>query len=123
MSKYTRRPLTTINVTPLVDVLLILLVIVMLAMPLFVKRLPVSLPETSLTAAPAAVKSLRVSLGPNKTYFVDDTLTSSTDVLSRVTTQTTVELYVDGEVSYKDLAQFTAQLYEKSPREVVLMSR
>lgn len=123
MANKHRRPLTTINVTPLVDVLLILLVILMLAMPLFVKRLPVSLPETKLDAPPVAVKSLRVGLGPKGTYFFDETQVSLNDVLSKVTTDTTIELYVDESVSYKEVAAAADALYGKSPKDLVLMAR
>jgi biopolymer transport protein ExbD len=41
------RPLAEINVTPLVDVMLVLLIIFMVAAPLMVVRVPVELPQTS----------------------------------------------------------------------------
>lgn len=123
MARKTRRPLTAINITPLIDVLLILLVILMLAMPLFVKRLPVSLPETKLDAPPVAVKALRIGLGTNKTYYINDTQATLNDVLSQVSTDTTVELYVDEAVSYKEVAETADALYKKSPKDLVLMSR
>jgi biopolymer transport protein ExbD len=118
-----RKPLTTINVTPLVDVLLILLVILMLAMPLFVKRLPVSMPETKLDAPPVAAKTMRVALGPNMAYFLEDAKTSLNDVLNHVGEGATVEVYVDQAVSYKELTAFTDALYSKFPKDVILMSR
>jgi biopolymer transport protein ExbD len=118
-----RKPLAAINVTPLVDVLLILLVILMLAMPLFVKRMPVSLPETSLNAPPVAAKALRVGLGPKHAYYLEDAKTSLNDVVSHVGQGTTVEVYVDAAVSYQELASFTEALYAKSPKDIVLLSR
>jgi biopolymer transport protein ExbD len=118
-----RKPLAAINVTPLVDVLLILLVILMLAMPLFVKRLPVSMPETKLDAPPVAAKALRVALGPDNAYYLGEAKTSLNDVLSHVTEGATVEVYVDQTVSYKELTAFTDALYSKAPKDVVLMSR
>lgn len=118
-----RKPLAAINVTPLVDVLLILLVILMLAMPLFVKRLPVSLPETSLDAPPVAAKAMRVGLGPKQAYYLEESKASLNDVLSHVDEGSTVEVYVDAQVSYKELAAFTEAVYTKSPKDIVLMSR
>jgi biopolymer transport protein ExbD len=118
-----RKPLASINVTPLVDVLLILLVILMLAMPLFVKRLPVSMPETKLDAPPVAAKAMRVALGPDKSYYLEEAKTSLNDVLGHVTEGVTVEVYVDEAVNYKELVAFTDALYSKSPKDVVLMSR
>lgn len=118
-----RKPLTAINITPLVDVLLILLVIVMLAMPLFVKRLPVSMPETKLDAPPAAAKAVRVAVGPKNTYFLEEMKMPLKDILSHVEKDSTVEVYVDGVVSYKELVTFTDALYTKAPKDVLLMSR
>ncbi|MBS3910603.1 MAG: biopolymer transporter ExbD, partial [Hydrogenophaga sp.] len=50
------RPMSDINVTPLVDVMLVLLVIFILAAPLMASRLALELPqvEAAATAAPDA---------------------------------------------------------------------
>ena len=122
-TRSSRKALTAINITPLVDVLLILLVILMLAMPLFVKRLPVSMPETKLDAPPVAAKALRVAVGPNQDYYLGESKTSLRDILNQVQEGATVEVYVDAAVSYKDLAGFTDSLYTRHPKDVILMSR
>ncbi len=118
-----RRPLAAINITPLVDVLLILLVVLMLAMPLFVKRLPVELPQTGPTGAPVAVKSLSVALLRNGTLALDGSPAGLETVLSRIAPDTTVELAVDAEVTYETMAKLIAQLNTRSPKEVALITR
>ncbi|MDO9572135.1 MAG: biopolymer transporter ExbD [Hydrogenophaga sp.] len=47
------RPMSDINVTPLVDVMLVLLVIFILAAPLMASRLALELPKTEAAGAPA----------------------------------------------------------------------
>lgn len=57
------RPLAEINITPFVDVMLVLLVIFMVAAPLLVQGVPVDLPSTSATSLqPQAKKPLIVTL-------------------------------------------------------------
>lgn len=65
------RPLSDINVTPLVDVMLVLLVIFMVTAPMFSQGLPVNLPEA---AAPALVREqpLVVSISREQAVFVGD---------------------------------------------------
>lgn len=118
-----RKPLATINITPLVDVLLILLVIVMLAMPMFVKKLPVELPRTGVDAAPVAANSLRVSLNPAGQLFVEDKNASLDQVIERIKDNTTVELSVDERTEYGVTAKLIAKLQERGPREIVLATR
>ena len=48
-----RAPLSEINVTPLVDVMLVLLIIFMVAAPLLTVGVPVELPKTAAGALPA----------------------------------------------------------------------
>ena len=45
-------PMAEINVTPLVDVMLVLLIIFMVAAPLMTAGVPLSLPETAANAVP-----------------------------------------------------------------------
>jgi biopolymer transport protein TolR len=47
-----RRPMSEINVTPMVDVMLVLLIIFMVAAPLLTVGVPVELPKTAATALP-----------------------------------------------------------------------
>jgi biopolymer transport protein ExbD len=118
-----RRPLATINITPLVDVLLILLVIVMLAMPMFVKKLPVDLPQTGVDSAPVAANSLRVGLNAKGVLFLEDQEAGLDLVLERIKDNTTVELSVDEKAPYGQAAMVVAKLQEKHPREIVLATR
>ncbi len=118
-----RRPLASINITPLVDVLLILLVVLMLAMPMFVKRLPVDLPVTDLAGAPTPMQSLAVSVLKDGRIQVKDSPTDLTGLAVRITPTTTVELSVDKEVSYETLAKVVVAIQAKSPKEIILITR
>jgi len=48
-----RRPMSEINVTPMVDVMLVLLIIFMVAAPLLTVGVPIELPRTAATALPS----------------------------------------------------------------------
>lgn len=118
-----RKPLASINVTPLVDVLLILLVVMMLAMPMFVKRLPVELPQTAFTGKPTVVKSLQVSLREDGSMMVDDSLMTLEQVKLRVTATTSVELSIDQAATYDKIAKVVAELQMANPKDIALMVR
>ncbi|PWC19566.1 ExbD/TolR family protein [Brenneria corticis] len=61
-----------INVTPLVDVMLVLLVVFIVTAPLLTNTIPVNLPKTAATAPPDAQKPLVVSIDQRGTLFVGD---------------------------------------------------
>ena len=65
------QPLSDINVTPFVDVMLVLLVIFMVTAPMFSQGLPVNLPEAT---APALVsnKPLVVSINQERAVYLGD---------------------------------------------------
>jgi len=65
------QPLSDINVTPFVDVMLVLLVIFMVTAPMFSQGLPVNLPEAP---APSLVtdKPLVVSINRERTIYLGD---------------------------------------------------
>jgi len=118
-----RKPLASINVTPLVDVLLILLVVMMLAMPMFVKKLPVDLPQTSVDGAPTVVHSLSVSLLPDGNLMVDNNPMTLAMVKTRISPDVSVELNVDRTVTYDKVANLIAELQDSKPRDIALMTR
>ncbi len=58
-----RRPMSEINVTPLVDVMLVLLIIFMVAAPMLTVGVPIELPKTAASALPTeAEEPLTVAL-------------------------------------------------------------
>jgi biopolymer transport protein TolR len=67
-----RAPMAEINVTPLVDVMLVLLIIFMVTAPLLVAGVPVDLPESRARALDQDVKPVQLSLDGAGKLFIDD---------------------------------------------------
>jgi len=118
-----KRQPPTINVTPLVDVLLILLVILMLVAPLAVKRLPVELPRTELAGAPVLLEALQVALEQDGRLHLDGSPVSLSELRQRISPEVSVELYVDKDTPYEQLARVAGTLQAAGPKEVILMTR
>jgi biopolymer transport protein ExbD len=122
-SPRSRPQLAPVNVTPLVDVLLVLVVILLLAMPMYVKRLPVDLPQTGLAGTPTPVNSLPVSLKQDASLYVRAAPVSQASLLALIDPSVTVELSVDKATSYDTMAKVLAQLQSKNPKEIILITR
>ena len=67
-----KRPLSEINVTPLVDVMLVLLIIFMISAPLLTTGVEVELPETEASAVNTEAQPVTVSIDRNGAIFVGD---------------------------------------------------
>ena len=66
-----RAPMAEINVTPLVDVMLVLLIIFMVTAPLLVSGVPVELPESRANPLDQKVEPLDISIDKEGQIFVD----------------------------------------------------
>jgi biopolymer transport protein ExbD len=60
-----------INITPLVDVMLVLLVVFILTAPLLNNAVHINLPKTATTAPPSQGKSITVSIDAGENIFID----------------------------------------------------
>jgi biopolymer transport protein TolR len=67
-----RSPMAEINVTPMVDVMLVLLIIFMVTAPLLVAGVPVDLPDSKAGALDQEQKPVQISLDPSGALFLDD---------------------------------------------------
>ena len=67
-----RAPMAEINVTPLVDVMLVLLIIFMVTAPLLVAGVPVNLPDSRAKPLEQQQKPVQISLDTSGKVFVDD---------------------------------------------------
>ncbi len=64
--------LSEINVTPFVDVMLVLLIIFMVTAPMMVQGVDVSLPVASSAPIPTDVDKLIISVDENNTIFINN---------------------------------------------------
>ena len=67
-----RTPMAEINVTPMVDVMLVLLIIFMVTAPLLVAGVPVDLPDSKAGALDQEVKPVQISLDRSGAIFLDE---------------------------------------------------
>jgi biopolymer transport protein TolR len=62
-----------INVTPLVDVMLVLLIVFMVAAPLMTVGVPIELPKTEAKQMDSSVEPLTITVQADKTIFLQET--------------------------------------------------
>jgi biopolymer transport protein TolR len=68
-----RAPMAEINVTPLVDVMLVLLIIFMVTAPLLVTGVPVELPESRANALDQKDEPIEIAIDKAGATFIDGT--------------------------------------------------
>ena len=67
-----RKLMSEINVTPLVDVMLVLLIIFMVAAPMMMQGMDVQLPQTQSKAISSREERLVVSLNKKQEIFINE---------------------------------------------------
>ena len=67
-----RRPMAEINVTPFVDVMLVLLIIFMVTAPLLTAGVPIQLPDSRANALPQEQQQVSISIDTEGYVYIDD---------------------------------------------------
>lgn len=108
------QPMSEINVTPLVDVMLVLLVIFIITAPLMASRLQLELPKTQTNATPISAQAkdtVSVSLDRSGQWFWDDQPTDDATMqrhltdAARQSAETEVLIRADATAPYGRVAQ------------------
>lgn len=68
-----RTPMAEINVTPFVDVMLVLLIIFMVTAPLLTAAVPVDLPDSRANPVDSEAQSVTISIDAGGTVYIDET--------------------------------------------------
>ncbi len=112
-----RRIMAEINITPFVDVMLVLLIIFMVAAPLLTVGVPVELPKTAAGALPAVEEEpLTITLTADgrlvlqKTDIARDELIGRLRAIAAERTDDKIFLRADGAVRYEEFAQILGAL-------------
>jgi biopolymer transport protein TolR len=112
-----KRPLSEINVTPLVDVMLVLLIIFMISAPLLTVGVPVELPKTEASAVEMSEEPVTVSIDQNGAIFIGEGEVTWDNLAIRVAQEggekardKAVFIRADGRAPYQAVARVMARL-------------
>ena len=78
------RPMSDINVTPMVDVMLVLLIVFMVAAPLMTVGVPIDLPQTQARQLNTESQPITVSVTPDGRVYLEDEAVEMDDLVARV---------------------------------------
>lgn len=102
-------PLAEMNVTPLVDVMLVLLIVFMVTMPVMTHSLNVNLPSNRGSVMVQADQAMRLEVDANGSYRLNDQAVSADDLTSRLqqgdVKETTLAISADKSVPYDYVAR------------------
>jgi biopolymer transport protein TolR len=111
-----RAALAEINVTPLVDVMLVLLIIFMISAPLLTVGVPVELPKTEAAAVDDQTLPLSITVKADGTLYVQEAETPFEQLSVRLTAlagqgfDKPIFVRADGKAPYATVAQVMAAL-------------
>lgn len=123
------RAMSEINITPMVDVMLVLLIIFMVAAPLLTVGVPVELPKTAASALPTEQEEpLTITLTVDGTMLIQATETASDDLIPKLRAISAeraddkVFLRADGAIPYDRVMQVMGALNAGGFRNIGLVT-
>ncbi len=122
------RPLAEINVTPLVDVMLVLLIIFMVTAPLMTSGVPVDLPKTSAQPLNSDAEPLTVSINAESKIFLQDQEVQVDELVAKLqaAAQNNVErrIFVRGDkgITYGTIMQVMGTITQGGFTKVALLA-
>lgn len=122
------RPMSEINVTPLVDVMLVLLIVFMVTAPLLTLGVPVDLPKADAKALSEDDKPLTISVDRKGAIFIEDTEISAEDLVVRLSAiageRRDARIYVRGDkgLPYGDVMSVVARINAAGFTKVALVT-
>ena len=111
-----RSTISDINVTPLVDVMLVLLVIFMVTAPMMQQGVQVNLPKANTKAMTQEEETVIVTVDGNGRIFINKDAVSAADLRSRLTDmfaareKKEIFLKADADVPYGDVVKAMADI-------------
>ncbi|MGD9785605.1 MAG: ExbD/TolR family protein [Hyphomicrobiaceae bacterium] len=123
------RPMAEINITPFVDVMLVLLIIFMVAAPLLIQGVPVDLPSTSAAKLAQTRKPMVVTLAGDGKIYVRDEEVARAGFVSRLRQirgeegDTVVYVRADRKAVYGDVMEVLGRVGDAGYARVSLLSK
>ncbi len=124
-----RRPMSEINVTPMVDVMLVLLIVFMVAAPLLTVGVTVDLPKTKAAVIVGEDEPLAVTVNAEGSIFLQDTELDLVGLVPRLMAITNnnpdVRIFVRGDkdINYGRVMEIMGTINAAGFRKVALITQ
>ena len=123
-----KEPISEINVTPFVDVMLVLLIIFMVTAPLLTVGVQVDLPETSADTLPEENEPLTLTINAKGEVFIQETKIEFDNIIQKIlavsNNRTDTRIYVRGDktINYGRVLEIMGLLSGSGFAKVALIS-
>ena len=123
-----KEPISEINVTPFVDVMLVLLIIFMVTAPLLTVGVQVDLPETSADTQPEETEPLTLTINAKGEIFIQETKVEFEKIIPKIlavsNNRTDTRIFVRGDktINYGRVLEIMGMLSGSGFTKVALIS-
>ena len=123
-----KEPISEINVTPFVDVMLVLLIIFMVTAPLLTVGVQVDLPETSADTLPEETEPLTLTINAKGEIFIQETKVEYEKIIAKIlavsNNRTDTRIFVRGDktINYGRVLEIMGMLSGAGFSKVALIS-
>ena len=123
------RPVSAINVTPMVDVMLVLLIVFMVTAPLLTVGVPINLPKVESQSLDAQREPLEITLNENNEIFIGDEMVIFGELISKVravagnNSDIRIFLRADTNINYGEVMQVLGALNTSGFLKIALVTK
>lgn len=121
-------PISDINVTPLVDVMLVLLIVFMVTAPLLTVGVPIELPKTSAKQMTDDNEPLTITIDKNSKIYIQemeidfDDLTEKLEAIGQSNFDQKIYINGDKDISYEVLMKVMAKISSSGYKSIGLVT-
>ena len=124
-----KKPMSNINVTPLVDVMLVLLIVFMITAPMLTVGVQVDLPQTKANQLNSDADPLIITMNKNREIFIQDAIVSAGDLIprlkaiSKVNSKTRIFVRGDNLLPYGEVIEIMGKIQSAGYEKVALVAK
>ena len=129
MKYRSKKPMSNINVTPLVDVMLVLLIVFMITAPMLTVGVQVDLPQTKANQLNSDADPLIITMNKNREIFIQDAVVSPEDLIprlkaiSKVNSKTRIFVRGDNLLPYGEVIEIMGKIQSAGYEKVALVAK
>ena len=124
-----KKPMSNINVTPLVDVMLVLLIVFMITAPMLTVGVQVDLPQTKANQLNSDADPLIITMNKNREIFIQDAAVSPEELIprlkaiSKVNSKTRIFVRGDNILPYGEVIEIMGKIQSAGYEKVALVAK